>query len=145
MSLFTNANIKMRWVQVTIGLTLKSNTFFKPLDLSRSNGQKNIIINANILIKISLIVPHLLYFISISNPQKKSCIWPSLSLSPRFSLYLFLLHRLLNDKGCVNVNSFSRFWVQINGFHMQPRDWKLIWKRLKLEIQPKQGKLSYLT
>ena len=64
----------MRWVQVTIGLTLKSNTFFKQLDLSRSNGQKNIIINANILIKISLIVPHLLYFISISNPQKNSCI-----------------------------------------------------------------------
>ena len=43
-------------------------------------------------------------------------------LSLRFSLYLFLLHRLLDDKGCVNVNSFERFWVQINGFHMQPGD-----------------------
>ena len=27
-----------RWVQVTPGVTLKSYTFFKPLDLSRSNG-----------------------------------------------------------------------------------------------------------
>ena len=30
-----------------------SYTFFKPLDLSRSNGQKKILINANILINIS--------------------------------------------------------------------------------------------
>ena len=30
--------IYMRWVQVTPGITLKSYTFFKPLDLSRSNG-----------------------------------------------------------------------------------------------------------
>ena len=29
-----------RWVQVTPGVTLKSYTFSKPLDLSRSNGQK---------------------------------------------------------------------------------------------------------
>ena len=30
----------MRWVQVTPGVTLKSYTFFKPLDLSKSNGKK---------------------------------------------------------------------------------------------------------
>ena len=42
----------MRWVQVTPGVTLKSYTFFKPLDLSRSNGQKEILINANILIDL---------------------------------------------------------------------------------------------
>ena len=112
------------------------------MDLSRSNGKKKTLVNVYILIRISLIIPYLLCFISISKP-KKNVIFDSLSL--RFSLYLFLLHRLLNDKGCVNVNSFSRFWVQINGFHMQPGDWKLIWKRLKLEIQPKQGKLSYFT
>ena len=45
-----------------------------------------------------------------------------LTLSLRFSLYLFLLHRLLDDKGYVNVNFFERFWVQINGFHMQYGD-----------------------
>ena len=44
--------IYMRWVQVTPGVTLKSYTFFKPLDLSRSNGQKKTIINANILIDL---------------------------------------------------------------------------------------------
>ena len=44
-----------RWVQVTLGVTLKSYTFFKPLYLSRSNGKKKIIINANILI-------HLIYY-----------------------------------------------------------------------------------
>ena len=62
-----------------------SYTFFKLLDLSRSNGQKNTLINANILIKISLIIPHLLYFISISKPKKKkNVIFDSL----RFSLSL---------------------------------------------------------
>ena len=30
----------MGWVQVTPGVILKSYTFSKPLDLSRSNGQK---------------------------------------------------------------------------------------------------------
>ena len=79
-----------RQVQVTPGVTLKSYTFFKPLDLSRSNGKKKTLINANILIRISLIIHHLLYFISISRP-KKSIIFDSLSL--HFSLYLFLLHR----------------------------------------------------
>ena len=29
-----------RWVQVTSGVILKSYTFFKPLNLSKSNGQK---------------------------------------------------------------------------------------------------------
>ena len=81
----------MRWVQVTPGVTLNGYTFFKPLDLSRSNGQKKTLINANILIRISLIMPHLLYFISISKPKKNYYIWLFLSL--RFSLYLFLLHR----------------------------------------------------
>ena len=56
----------MRWVQVIPGVTLKSYTFFKSLDLNRFNGKKNTLINANILIRISLIIPHLLYFISIS-------------------------------------------------------------------------------
>ena len=32
--------IYMKWVQVTFGITLKSYTFFKPLDLSKSNGKK---------------------------------------------------------------------------------------------------------
>ena len=63
-----------RWVQVTPGVTIKSYTFFKPLDLSRSNGKKKTLINANILIRISLIIPHLLYFISISKPKKKCYI-----------------------------------------------------------------------
>ena len=54
------------------------------MDLSRSNGQKKTFINANILIKISLIIPYLLYFISISKPKN---IWLSLyvSLSTSFS------------------------------------------------------------
>ena len=69
----------MRWVQVTPGVTIKSYTFFKPLDLSRSNSKKKSLINANILIRISLIIPHLLYFISISK-IKKSVIFDSLSL-----------------------------------------------------------------
>ena len=30
--------IYMRWIQVTPGITLKSYTFSKPLDLSKSNG-----------------------------------------------------------------------------------------------------------
>ena len=42
----------MRWVQVTPGVILKSYTFFKPLDLSRSNSKKKIFINANILIDL---------------------------------------------------------------------------------------------
>ena len=44
--------IYMRWVQVTPGIILKSYTFFKPLDLSRSNGKKKTFINANILIDL---------------------------------------------------------------------------------------------
>ena len=40
----------MRWIQVTSGITLKSYTLFKLLDLSRSNGKKKSLINANILI-----------------------------------------------------------------------------------------------
>ena len=59
----------MRWIQVTLCVTLKSYTYFKPLDLSRSNDQKKTLINANILIKISLIIPYLLYFISIFKPR----------------------------------------------------------------------------
>ena len=55
-----------KFCEVTPGVTL---TFFKPLDLSRSNGQKKTLINANILIKISLIIPYLLYFLSISKPK----------------------------------------------------------------------------
>ena len=51
-----------------------SYTFFKLLDLNRSNDKKKTLINANILIRISLIIPHLLYFISISKPKKKCYI-----------------------------------------------------------------------
>ena len=83
----------------------------KPMDLSKSNGQKKTLINANILIIISLIIPHLLYFISVSKPKNKKIKMLYLSLSLRFSLYL-----------CVNVNSFERFWMQINEFHMQLGD-----------------------
>ena len=32
--------ISMRWIQVTPDITLKIYTFFKPLDLNRSNGKK---------------------------------------------------------------------------------------------------------
>ena len=95
-----------RWVQVTPGVTLQSYTFFKPLDLSRSNGQKNTPINANILIKISLIISHLLYFISISKPKKKR-----LHLNLYIFLYLFLLHHCstsMRDSGSTQkLNSFS--------------------------------------
>ena len=44
----------MRWVQVTPGVTLKSYTFFKSLDLNRSNGnkKKKKLIIANILINL---------------------------------------------------------------------------------------------
>ena len=65
--------------------------FFKPLDLSRFNDKKKILINANILIKILLIILYLLYFISISK-SKKSVIFDSLCLSLRFSLHLFFLY-----------------------------------------------------
>ena len=73
----SNNNI-MRWVQVTPGIILKSYTFSKLLDLSKSNGQKKILINANILIKISFIIPYLCHFILISKPKK---IYMFLSLS----------------------------------------------------------------
>ena len=36
---WTQPYIYMRWVQVIPSVTLKSYTFFKPLNLSRSNGQ----------------------------------------------------------------------------------------------------------
>ena len=93
-----------------------SYTFFKLLDLNRSNGKKKTLINANILIRISLIIPHLLYFISISKPKKKCYIW----LSLRFYLYLFLLHRcstsmdrLLAEEG----NKKKKPWnTDIRGF-----------------------------
>ena len=42
----------MRCVRITPSLTLKSYTFFKSLDLSRSNDQKKTLINANILIDL---------------------------------------------------------------------------------------------
>ena len=77
----------MRWVQVTSGVTLKSYAFFKPLDLSISNGQKKTLINTNILIRISLIIPHLLYFISVSKPKKKkNVIFKSLTTFLSLSL-----------------------------------------------------------
>ena len=72
-------------------------TFFKPLDLSKSNGKKKekikTLVNANILIRISLIIPHLLYFISISKPKKKKKKVLYLTINLCFSLYLFLVYR----------------------------------------------------
>ena len=71
-------------------------TFFKPLDLSKSNGKKKKIktlVNANILIRISLIIPYLLYFISISKPKKKKKKVLYLTINLCFSLYFFLLYR----------------------------------------------------
>ena len=50
------------------------------MDLSRSNGQKKILINANILTNISLIISYLLHSILISKPNKKKT-FNSLSLS----------------------------------------------------------------
>ena len=46
----------MRWVQVTPGVTLKSYTFFKPLNLSRSNDQKKALINNKYLINYPLFI-----------------------------------------------------------------------------------------
>ena len=57
-----------------------SYTFFKPLDLSRSDGSKKSLINANIIITISLIISYLLHSILISKPNKKKTS-NSLSLS----------------------------------------------------------------
>ena len=42
----------MRCVQIAPSVTLKSYTFFKSLDLSRSNDKKKILINVNILIDL---------------------------------------------------------------------------------------------
>ena len=87
-----------------------SYTFFKLLDLSRSNSQKNTFINVNILISITLITPYLLHSIPISKhkktpPKKKSLriFFPTVSppkkkkkknlpLHASLSLSLFLLH-----------------------------------------------------
>ena len=85
-----------------------SYTFFKLLDLSRSNSQKNTFINVNILISISLITPYLLHSIPISKPKKTppkknkyTYFFPhqfstkkkkNLPLHASLSLYLFLLH-----------------------------------------------------
>ena len=94
-----------RWVQVTPGVTLRSYTFFKPLDLSRSNGKKKSLINANILIRISLIIPHLLYFISISKPKKMLYLTLSLSLyvSLSISFSSTIVDRLLAEEGKKNI------------------------------------------
>ena len=86
-----------------------SYTFFKLLDLSRSNSQKNTFINVNILISISLITPYLLHSIPISKPKKTppkkkkyTYFFPhrfstkkkkkNLPLHASLSLSLFLLH-----------------------------------------------------
>ena len=58
----------MRWVQVTSSVILKSCTFFKLLDLSRSYGKKKkkkTLINTYILIKISFNIPYLWHSISL--------------------------------------------------------------------------------
>ena len=61
----------MRCVQITPSVTLNSYTFFKSLDLSRSDNKKNILINANILL-ISFIIHYLIYSTPISKSKKKS-------------------------------------------------------------------------
>ena len=45
--------------QGTSSITLKSYTFSKSLDLSISRGQKKIVVNANILIRISFTISYL--------------------------------------------------------------------------------------
>ena len=100
-----------REVQVTSGVTLQSYTFFKSLDLSKSNGKKKTLINANIFIRISLIISHLLYFISISKSQKSVYLtlslytFLSLSLSP---LPLFNLHGQIAGSRNNNNNKIQR-------------------------------------
>ena len=42
-----------RWVQITPSVTLKIYTFFKPLNLSRFNGQKKTLVNVIILIDLN--------------------------------------------------------------------------------------------
>ena len=86
-----------------------SYTFFKPLDLSRSNGKKKkTIINANILTSISLIIPCLLHSIRISKPNKRIHLILSLSLSLYVwcsSLCLFVCLRLLLLHHCSKLPS----------------------------------------
>ena len=68
------------------------------MDLSRSNSQKKTLINANILINISLIIPYLLHSIPISIPKKNTCltlslyIWSKPFVSPLVSLSLYFLN-----------------------------------------------------
>ena len=57
----------MRWVKVTPGVTLKSYTFFKPLNLSRSNDQKKALINTKYLINYPLFIA---FFSYIYIPKK---------------------------------------------------------------------------
>ena len=69
------------------GVTLNSYTFSKPLDFSRSNCQKNVLINADILIKISFII--LIYNILYISLISKIGIFFSL-LSLFHPLHIFL-------------------------------------------------------
>ena len=63
----------------------------KPMDLSKSNGQKKTLINANIPTSISLIVPCLLHSIRISKPNERIHLTLSLSLSlSTFSVQAFV-------------------------------------------------------
>ena len=65
--------------------------FFKPLDLSRSNGQKKTHVNANILIDL-IYYPIFNTFLYLSLNQKKKKVYFSLSLSPPNGIsYLFVL------------------------------------------------------
>ena len=65
-----------RWIQVTFGVTLKSYTFSKPLDFSKSNSKKNALINTVILIRISFII--FIYNIPYLSLISKICIFFSL-------------------------------------------------------------------
>ena len=88
-----------------MGSTYTVITFFKPLDLNRSNRQQKVLINANILIKISFIIPYLWHFILISKIKN----W-----------YRFSLHSLLLPLPFPWVWKLIRgaFWC-VGGFDLQ--------------------------
>ena len=94
MSLYIYIYFK-RWVQVTPGVTLKRYTFFKPLDLSRSNGQKKTLINVNIQIKISFIISYLWHSILISKIKDSL-----LSLFPPSLFHLHCHREIIHNARC---------------------------------------------
>ena len=84
----------MRQVQVTPGVTLQNYTFSKLLNLSRSNSQKNVLINGDILIKILFII--LIYNILYLSLNPKICIFFSM-LSLFHPLHVFYRKPLMQS------------------------------------------------